>query len=202
MVLTPPVTRCRVSSVCVPVVSSVWSWVSVCGVLTTVRSRGSWVSGSRVRGSGGANSWLVAVTPNRFLVIILTSKFRTLDYINHVPLCLKRSCTVPCGPGRLYSLLYSYTAEKGRGPPTVRPKLPIRESLRRTSKQRHPGIRSLTPIMRHTRLTGRGSTSALRIASAGLQIDRMRNLLSRWRELQHAGTSCAHALLTDQLLAE
>ena len=54
----------------------------------------------------------------------------------------------------------------------------------------------------HTRLTGRGSTSALRIASAGLQIDRMRNLLSRWRELQHAGTACAHTLLTDQLLAE
>jgi hypothetical protein len=27
MVLTPPVTRCRVSSVCVPVVSSVWSCV-------------------------------------------------------------------------------------------------------------------------------------------------------------------------------
>ena len=60
MVLTPPVTRCRVSSVCVPVVSSVWSWVSVCGVLTTVRSRGSWVSRSRVGLRGRAN-----VTPNR-----------------------------------------------------------------------------------------------------------------------------------------
>jgi hypothetical protein len=115
---------------------------------------------------------------------------------------LKLYGRAPCGGPPLLTTLFLHCGEGQRPTHSASQASNSRESG--SNLERHPNPISNThhAITRPTRLTGRGSTSALRIASAGLQIDRMRNLLSRWRELQHAGTACAHALLTDQLLAE
>lgn len=102
--------------------------VSVCAVYLQLFARGGRgcpAPASRASGLGH----VTARTGDRTVYAV-----RDATWVPPSVWCIKAErSTVSCGPGRLYSLLYSCTAEKGRGPPTVRPKLPIRESLGRTS---------------------------------------------------------------------